>query len=110
MAKKLTYNISALPLWAQDLITEKDREIAQLKENVANIQKAHTILTNRPRWVTILGPHEHHEDTGTAHWPDVYHLWFLDRDHPITACSLMKGDVLLVGRAERDWEKAEASA
>lgn len=84
---------STLPRWAQHRLEEARREVEEARREVEQLRAAHAVLLNR-RWFTIQGPPER----GATDWPDVYHLWFLDRDHPFPACQLGRGDVLLVGR------------
>lgn len=66
----------------------------ELRWKVANMGKAFSVLAERD-WFVLPGPPPALELAR-------YHLWFLDRDQPLAACSLAPGDVLIVGRHIKD--------
>lgn len=89
-------DVTTLPQWAQTIIRDLQQENMDLRWKMAGMEKAHGVLAERD-WFAIPGP-------PPALANGRYHLWFLDRDHPLAACSLGAGDVLLVGRTIKDGE------
>lgn len=84
-----------LPQWAQALIKSLRFDAEMLRSELERMGEAHAVLTDR-EWFTVHGP----KDPGS--YPNnSYRLWFLGRDDPHPACSLGKGDVLLVGRSRK---------
>jgi hypothetical protein len=84
-------NITKLPKWVQSLIAEKDRQLNSVVAELSRTRAAHALLINHD-WFTISGPDFNNGE-------EVRKLWFLNREHPLPACSLARGDLLLVGRA-----------
>lgn len=80
-----------LPKWAQELISEPRDDLVQERALRRRTTEAHAVLLNR-EWFTIPGP-------DIIDSVDFRRLWWLERDNPYAACSLGRGDVLLVGRA-----------
>jgi hypothetical protein len=87
-------DIERLPKWAQSLIREKDNKISWLKEEMENLKKAHALLLDR-NWITIHNPVD-------GNGPEIRDLFMLDTNCAKTVCSISKGDVLLIGRSERE--------
>lgn len=87
-------NERKLPVWAQELIERLRDDLGKKDAEALGLRAAHAVLGGR-EWFTISGP-----TFDTEH--ETRRLWFLDREHPFPACSLGKGDVLLVGRAKNE--------
>jgi hypothetical protein len=86
------HNESSLPVWAQNLIVGLRSRNDILAKELNRTKEAHTVLKCNG-WYTVGGP------PPDAVFPrDIYYLWFLDRSGAHMACSLGKGDILLVGR------------
>lgn len=83
-----------LPRWVQSEFAERNRELDDLRRQLANLQAAHEVLEHR-LWFVLTGPTEHDVQIGDK----VRHLWCLDFDRPFAVCSIGPGDVLLIGRA-----------
>jgi len=88
----MAHDIKKLPLWAQKLLKDKDFEISQLQA----LEQAHAVLNNR-KWCSVSGPLMGSNETCT--------LWVLDKDSPVSVCSLGQGDVLLIGRQKPTKQK-----
>ena len=90
----MTHDESKLPKWAQDRLESQREDLRHLTSRCDKLQLAHRVLTER-NWFTVQGP------SPDAVYPnDRYHLWYLQPDGAHPACSLGKGDVVLVGRRE----------
>lgn len=87
-----------LPVWAQELIERLRDDLSKKDSEINGLRTAHAILVDGREWFTISGP-----TFDTDH--ETRRLWFLDREHPFPACSLGKGDLLLVGRAKNEERK-----
>lgn len=87
------HNESSLPVWARNLIVGLRSRNDILINELKRTKEAHAVLTGHTGWYTVGGP------PPDAIFPrDIYYLWFLDRGGAHMACSLGKGDILLVGR------------
>jgi hypothetical protein len=87
----MKHDISKLPKWVQELIESKERELSSVTEKLERTRTAHALLLNHS-WFTISGPDFNNGE-------EIRKLWFLNREQPFPACSLGKGDLLLIGRA-----------
>lgn len=90
----MTHDESKLPKWAQDRLESLREDARHLAGRLDNLQSAHSVLMNR-NWFTVPGP-----PSDAAYPNDIYRLWYLKPDGAHPACSLGKGDVVLVGRME----------
>lgn len=86
-----THNVKSLPLWAQHALKKLADELAEATDELSRTKNAQSVLTNR-EWFTLPGPDFRRGET-------IRRLWYLDHEHPLPACSLAKGDIILVGRA-----------
>ena len=96
MANQYTskHDLKTLPQWAQSIIYEQTSIICGLDDKLETIQNINAVMCEPKReWFTL--PFSH--DDGKP-----VHLWLLDKDQPISVCSLSKGDLLFVGRAKKD--------
>ena len=77
------HDIKTLPKWAQELIAKKEHELA-------NLRKAHALLSDPERnWFTVKG-----HDFQDGHW---WNLYSLSNSGAVPVCSIGRGAVLLVG-------------
>jgi hypothetical protein len=93
--------VGQLPKWVRDYIGQLQEEVGELKAR----EKAHSILQGRA-WSTLTGPQ------GADEYLELFQLV---PNAARQVCVLGKGDVLLVGRAERklmvrcpDWAKCKS--
>lgn len=86
---------SKLPQWAQKLLSEERERSNELHSELQRTRQASVLLTGRQGWFTIPGPEFDGDEKSRG-------LWVIDRDGPWRLCDLGPGDVLLIGRAQRD--------
>lgn len=91
-----THDVKILPKWAQKLIGDLYYEIDRLSACVTRLERAHSILQDTDSfesWFTVHGP--------PADTDGTFNLWYLSKSGAHPACSLKRGDLLLVGRGAR---------
>lgn len=96
MANQYTskHDLKTLPEWAKQQIITQQMNIEYLQQKMQTIQNINAIMCEPKRdWFTL--PFSHDDEKPV-------HLWLLDKDQPISVCSLSKGDLLFVGRAKKD--------
>jgi hypothetical protein len=93
----MVHEISKLPLWAQELLIEKEEIIRSQTEQMNNLRIAHAVLFEYESWGTIHGPL-----SGAVDADGGYRLFFLSSSGAHPVCSLSTGDILLFGRKKRN--------
>lgn len=94
----MDHDETKLPKWAQSLIADLRREIDMSKSEVNRYRQAHAVL-DRKGWFTICGPPAR---AIVPSAPEHYHLFYMSCDGAHPACSLGVGDIVLVGRADKN--------
>lgn len=85
------YDIKKLPKWAQEHIGRLENKIRDLQA----LEQMHAILSDKSRnWFAIPPA----KIDGWEHT----NLYILKDNAAVSVCSLGKGDLLFVGRAEKD--------
>jgi hypothetical protein len=98
MANQYTseHNIETLPKWAQYAFNQLSELNVGLNIRMQTLQDINAIMCEPKRdWFTLPFSHDDNKPI---------HLWLLDKDQPISVCSLGKGDIIFVGRAKKDEE------
>lgn len=99
MANQYTskHDLNTLPKWARLHITSIEAELYHLQNKFNTVQSINAIMCEPKRdWFTL--PFSYDGDKPI-------HLWLLNFDQPLSVCSLGKGDLLFVGRANKDGAK-----
>ncbi len=90
------HDIKTLPKWAQDKFSDLRFELEKAQKKLSTIEDMNAIMCEPKRdWFTLPFYFKDY---------DYVHLWLLNHDHPISVCSLGKGDLLFVGRAKKENE------
>ena len=84
-----------LPKWGQAIIAAERKRADDLEAELKRTREASAITLGRRGWTTIQGPPKN------AIEEDTYCLFYLSPTGAHVACSLGRGDVLLIGRADK---------
>lgn len=96
------YSEQSLPKWAQKLLATEREAHEKTKQALERLRAAHDVLGCRD-WFTIHGPPERSVTTSTSsNGVEQYNLFYLSAEGSYAACSLGVGDILLVGRKNKD--------
>lgn len=85
------HDIKTLPKWAQDYINTLRTDIRSIRA----LEEIHAILEDKERdWFTLPDPINGCNDESLG-------LWVLYKDAPFKVCMLYKGDMVFVGRVNK---------
>jgi len=88
---KPQFNETKLPLWVQGKLNKLRLMVKELE----SYRTMHAILEDKERdWFTLPDPVNGCND-------EELKLWILTKNHPFPICTLYKGDLLFIGRANK---------
>lgn len=88
----MPHDVEKLPTWARLMITDLEREVSHLRKQVNLQAESHKLLKKR-KWIKVEGPSKREK---------VLKLFCLDKNAATPMVYLYHGDLMLIGRQDRD--------